>query len=217
MTDHGHDLQAGGFPTPAGAGRLARSTVDDGRRLSQETLWDESTRPTGPTPDPDRTYTADQRAAGQHLVDVHDHLRAELRQLRVLVEQVTAGVTEVDSVRSHMHTMAIRQNNWTVGAYCASYCRVVTTHHTFEDLGMFPYLTDADPALAPVIDRLAEEHLAIHEVLERVDRALVAFVAGPDGAKALTAAVDLLTDLLRSHLSYEERELVEPLSRLGYG
>jgi hypothetical protein len=53
-------------------------------------------------------------------------------------------------------------------------------------------------------------------VLERVDRALVAFVAGPDGAKALTAAVDLLTDALLSHLAYEERELVEPLSRLGY-
>jgi hypothetical protein len=28
--------------------------------------------------------------------------------------------------------------------------------------------------------------------------------------------VDLLTDTLLSHLSYEERELVEPLARLGY-
>jgi hypothetical protein len=27
--------------------------------------------------------------------------------------------------------------------------------------------------------------------------------------------VDLLTDTLLSHLSYEERELVEPLARLG--
>lgn len=31
----------------------------------------------------------------------------------------------------------------------------------------------------------------------------------------LRAAVDLLSDALQSHLAYEERELVEPLSRLG--
>ena len=31
-----------------------------------------------------------------------------------------------------------------------------------------------------------------------------------------TAGVDLLTDTLLSHLSYEERELVEPLARLGF-
>ena len=29
------------------------------------------------------------------------------------------------------------------------------------------------------------------------------------------AAVDLLDDVLLSHLSYEERELIEPLARLG--
>ncbi|MGC4855941.1 hypothetical protein ACLQ24_21750 [Micromonospora sp. DT4] len=38
-----------------------------------------------------------------------------------------------------------------------------------------------------------------------------------DGAARaeLRAAVNLLTDALLSHLSYEERELVEPLARLG--
>ena len=58
--------------------------------------------------------------------------------------------------------------------------------------------------------------MTIHDVLEGVDRALVAFVSRPDGAAELRAAVDLLTDTLLSHLSYEERELVEPLSRLGF-
>jgi hemerythrin-like domain-containing protein len=206
MTDDGHDVRR----------PLAKSTVDDGRRLSTEAVWDETTRPTGPAPEPERTYRPHERAAGQHLVDIHDHLRAELRQLRDLVEQVTSGVAEAVDARDHIHQMTIRQNNWTVGAYCVSYCRVVTTHHTLEDVSVFPHLRRADPALAPVIDRLKAEHAAIHEVLERVDRALVAFVAGPDGVKALTAAVDLLTDALLSHLAYEERELIEPLSRLGY-
>lgn len=201
-------------PEP-GAESTAQSPRDTGT-----VLWDEATRPTVPTPDPDRTYTAHGRAAGQHLVDIHDHLRAELRQLRDLVQQVTAGNTDVESARSHINTMTIRQNNWTVGAYCESYCRVVTTHHTLEDVSVFPHLRRAEPALVPVIDRLEQEHVVIHGVLDRVDRALVGFVGDPDGpaaAAALTAAVDLLSEALLSHLSYEESQLVEPLSRLGYG
>ena len=66
-----------------------------------------------------------------------------------------------------------------------------------------------------MVDRLQQEHLVIHDVLEGVDRALVALVSGPDGIAGLRAAVDLLSDTLLSHLSYEERELVEPLARLG--
>ena len=53
-------------------------------------------------------------------------------------------------------------------------------------------------------------------VLERVDAALVALVTSPaTGMSDLRSAVDLLTDTLLSHLSYEEGELVEPLGRLG--
>ena len=72
----------------------------------------------------------------------------------------------------------------------------------------------------PVIDRLEQEHHVISDVLERVDAALVGFVTGSDGqpgpGTALQGAVDLLTDTLLSHLSYEERELVEPLARIGF-
>ena len=50
-------------------------------------------------------------------------------------------------------------------------------------------------------------------MLERVDQALVAMVTKPEGIADVRAATDLLTDTLLSHLSYEERELVEPLSR----
>jgi len=51
--------------------------------------------------------------------------------------------------------------------------------------------------------------------VQGVDRALVEFVAVPDGMGELRAAVDLLSDTLLSHLAWEERELVEPLARLG--
>lgn len=79
-----------------------------------------------------------------------------------------------------------------------------------------PRLRRSDEALAPDIDRLEEEHVQIHELLERVDRALVALVAGEaNGIGGVDAAMALLTDVLLSHFSYEERELIEPLARLG--
>jgi hemerythrin superfamily protein len=147
---------------------------------------------------------------------VHDGLRAELERMRDLIDQVTSGRTDPGAARDHIDQMTIRQNSWTVGTYCESYCRIVTTHHTIEDRSVFPHLRSADPRLAPVIDRLEQEHVAFHGVLEQVDRALVAFVSGPDGDKQLREAADLLTDTLLSHLAYEERELVEPLARLGF-
>ena len=113
--------------------------------------------------------------------------------------------------------MTIRQNHWTLGVYCLSYCRIVTGHHTLEDRSVFPHLRSRDPRLGAVIDRLEEEHEVIAGCSTAIDRALVAMVepAG-DGVAQVRAAVDLLTDALLSHLSYEERELVEPLARLGF-
>jgi hypothetical protein len=184
-------------------------------RRSAVQLLNESDRPTGPALDPERTYTPYQLSSGQHLIDVHDHLRAELDQIRDLVEQVAAGSLGVGQARSHINTMTMRQNNWTLGTYCESYCRLVTTHHSLEDASLFPHLRRADPALVPVVDRLEAEHHIIHDVLEGVDKALVALVDGSGDIDGLRAAVDLLDDTLLSHLSYEERELVEPLARLG--
>jgi alkanesulfonate monooxygenase SsuD/methylene tetrahydromethanopterin reductase-like flavin-dependent oxidoreductase (luciferase family) len=208
------DADAAGGP-PASLG--VRATPPPAERFSDEAVWDESTRPVGPAPDPDRSYTDADRAGGRHLVDVHDHLRTELEQLRDLVRQVAEGSVGAGAARDLIATMTLRQNNWTLGTYCESYCRVVTTHHTLEDRAMFPRLRRADPRLAPVVDRLQEEHEAIAEVLERVDRALVALVGDPARLPDVQRAVDLLTDTLLSHLSYEERELVEPLARIGFG
>ena len=191
-------------------------TPDDGTRLTTEQPWDETTRPAGPPPDQGRSYTAAEQAAGQHLIDIHNALRAELAQLRDVIDQVAEGALQAGRARSLINTMTMRQNNWTLGAFCESYCRIVTGHHSLEDRSVFPHLRRSDPRLAPVLDRLHEEHEVIAGVLDRLDRALVALVTGPDGMAELRAAADLLTDTMHSHLSYEERELVEPLARLGY-
>jgi hemerythrin-like domain-containing protein len=112
--------------------------------------------------------------------------------------------------------MAMRQNNWTLGAYCAAYCGLLTQHHGIEDTAVFPYLRRMDAGLVPVIDRLEQEHAIIHEVVEGVDRALVNLVRKPADLTELQEAVDLLTDTLLSHLSYEERQIIEPLARYGF-
>ena len=191
-------------------------TPDDGVRRSDRRPWDDATRPTYDSPAGPLAWTAHERAAGQHLIDVHDHLRTELKQLFDLIDQVAAGTLEAGRARSLINTMTLRQNDWTLGAYCQSYCRLVTTHHSLEDSGLFPHLRTADTALAPVIDRLEAEHHVIAGVLDEVDRGLVAVVSGPDGMAELRRAVDLLSDTMTSHLSYEERELVEPLARFGF-
>jgi alkanesulfonate monooxygenase SsuD/methylene tetrahydromethanopterin reductase-like flavin-dependent oxidoreductase (luciferase family)/hemerythrin-like domain-containing protein len=199
-------------PTP-----LAARPTPVPERVSGEQLWDEATRPTGPAPDPSRTYSAREQAAGRHLIDVHDALRAELAQLRDLIEQVAAGTTDPAAVRSFINRMTIRQNHWTLGTFCETYCRTVTNHHVLEDRSVFPHLRRSDEGLGPVLDRLEEEHEQIADLLERVDQALVALVAAEeDGIDGVGRAMDLLTDALLSHFSYEERELVEPLARHGF-
>jgi len=198
------------------SGLGVEATPDKGVRLSAERLWDESQRPHGPAPEPDATYSAAGRALAAELIGVHDHLRGELSQLRDMIGQVAAGSLSPGAARSEIAKLTMRQNQWTVGAYCESYCRLIGLHHTLESQSLFPGLSRLDRRLAPVTDRLHAEHLVIAEVLERVDTALVALVTAPEkGMPKLRAAVDLLTDTLLSHLSYEETELVEPLGRLG--
>lgn len=192
-------------------------TPDSGHRLSEERPWEESTRPAGPAADPDREYSPEQLAAGRHLIEVHDGLRAELGRLREVVAEVAAGNTDPAALRSFFNRMTIRQNNWALGAFCQSYCRAVTGHHTLEDRSVFPHLSQADPRLEAVLERLGEEHETIAEILERIDGALVALVASePEAMARVRGAIDLITDAMASHFSYEERELVEPLARLGF-
>lgn len=191
-------------------------TVDPGVRLSGTQPWDESARPRRAESPPDVTYTRLGRAVGSHLIAVHDHLRQELEQIRRLIESVEHGaVSPVEAIDS-LEAFTISQNNWTIGAYCAAYYRLVALHHGLEDSYVFPHLRTCEAQLEPVIDRLSEEHHVIHDVLEGLNRALVELVATPDDFTELRRATDILTDTLLSHLSYEEHQLVEPLARYGF-
>jgi alkanesulfonate monooxygenase SsuD/methylene tetrahydromethanopterin reductase-like flavin-dependent oxidoreductase (luciferase family) len=215
----------GAVISPVAAGEATRQlrdrlgvepTPDPGVRLSPEIIWDEATRPVSQAPDLAARYSAAGRSFARDLVAVHDHLRAELAQLRDMIAQVADGSLDVATARTEINKLTMRQNQWTVGAYCESYCRLVGLHHTLESTALFPGLARLDSRLAPVTARLHAEHELIADVLGRVDSALVSLVTDPvRGMPSVRAAVDLLTDALLSHLSYEEYQLLEPLARFG--
>jgi Hemerythrin HHE cation binding domain len=185
--------------------------------MSHDTTWDESSRPTLAEPD-DTAYPPAQEVFSRHLVEIHDHLRSELTRLHGVVEEVRRGLLTAGEARAEVHAMSLRQNNWALGAYCQSYCAFVNGHHSLEDASVFPHLRRAEPAATPVLDRLAEEHVVIHHLLDSVDQTLVALVRQTDEETldAVERALRTLGDRLLSHLAYEERELRGPLARHGF-
>ncbi|MEV6843104.1 LLM class flavin-dependent oxidoreductase [Actinoplanes sp. NPDC051411] len=178
--------------------------------------WDEEARPVAPPAPAGFRYAPHGREIGQHLIDVHGMLRDELQRIHDVIAQVKSGALSVAGARSALNETALRQNNWELSAFCATYCTRITQHHGLEDAQIFPHLRRSDPDLVPVIDRLQEEHVVIHEVIEGVDRALVDLVRTDGDFTALQKAMDELSDALLSHLSYEEEQLVEPLARFGF-
>lgn len=155
------------------------------------------------------------RAQQRMLVQIHNHLRHELEQIRDAVAAVVDGRQDAATARSMINTLTVRQNYWSLGAFCAAYCRILTLHHTIEDEHMFASLRRADGGLGPVLDRLAHEHEIIAAVLTRLDAALVAMVTDDSTIEVVRAAVQDLGEALLSHLAYEEEELLEPIGRLN--
>lgn len=162
---------------------------------------------------PDAVVTPGGRRNQETLLGVHEHLRQELAQIRDAAAAVAAGRLDPAAARSLMNKLTLRQNYWTLGAFCAQYCRVVTIHHTIEDEHMFPGLQREQASLTPVLDRLHWEHEVIAEVLDQFDRALVAMMRDPAQIRDVQRVADELRDALLSHLAYEEDELLEALGR----
>jgi hemerythrin-like domain-containing protein len=175
-------------------------------------LLDEETRPhlNGATGD---SGTPSGAVAQQTLLQVHDHLRRELLEIQTAAASVAEGRLDPAAARSLINRMTLRQNHWTLGAFCAQYCRVVTIHHTIEDRHVFPALRAEDETLSAVLSRLSEEHEIIAEVVERFDQTLVGMMADPSGVEEVRRLANELSDALLSHLAYEENELLGPLGR----
>jgi hemerythrin-like domain-containing protein len=159
--------------------------------------------------------TAAGRAQQQLLRSVHAHLREELQQISDVVAQLAGDDVDVAAARHLINHLTMRQNYWTLGSFCAAYCRVVAIHHTIEDETMFPGLAARVPALGPVITRLSGEHETIAEILTSLDASLVAMVTDATGLAEVQVRVEELATALLAHLDYEEEQLLPAIGRLA--
>jgi hemerythrin-like domain-containing protein len=185
--------------------------LEDPDRIADRIIdWDESTRP-HVTPESDLPASG----MGEHLVLIHDMFRRQLDAICEVRDQVRAGAADIGALREQIHGLTLRQAFEQFGAFCAQYCHAVNAHHSIEDAHMFPVLRQADGGLVPVIDRLGEEHVTIHRVLVDLDRASVNLATTGEGFDEVDRLVDVLASGLRSHLTYEESQLVVPLSDHG--
>ncbi|WP_219470800.1 hemerythrin domain-containing protein [Nonomuraea rhizosphaerae] len=133
---------------------------------------DEDRRPRAPKHDPE-ALTPAQRQLGRHLIDVHDGYRQEMRQISAAVGQVAAGTLDPTALRSLVNQLSMRQNYWTLGAFCATFCRLVTVHHTIEDEHMFPAIgrvrAEVERLVAVLSSHFAYEEEELVEPIARLD------------------------------------------------
>ncbi|TVL87973.1 nitroreductase/quinone reductase family protein [Streptomyces sp. SAJ15] len=138
-----------------------------------------------PIPDGPPKPTA--TSMGAVLQQAHDGIRRELALVRAEIAASGPGLGA-----------QLRVN-------CLTLCQGLHNHHAGEDAGMFPFLAGRHPELAPVLERLREEHVKIAAALEGLREAVSA--RGVEPALVL-AEVERLADELEGHLRYEEQELI---------
>ncbi|MDY0810931.1 nitroreductase/quinone reductase family protein [Kitasatospora purpeofusca] len=137
------------------------------------------------------------------LLEVHDWLRAQLRQLRAETEAHLAGGV------GHAPALGLQ-----IRRHCLAFCQGLAVHHTGEDRGVFPALARSHPELRGVLEQLAEEHRTV----ARLKDELVALVSGLDAAEPgpFRAALARTADELEAHLTHEERELLPALAGIPF-
>jgi len=194
---------------------------DHSRPLAMRPLHDldlrEGARPTVP---PYVNVTEEQRHAGRHLAAIHRmHLR-EISKARMVLRHVTDGTSDPSVLIKALQNMEIAQNYRLFGNLCGQECRVLQFHHDAEEHHMFPALeANGTDDIRCVVAKLREEHIVVHELLERLQEAAQALNFEPNEQSFSQAAeiFDKLEAVVRSHFGYEETELKDALGiHVGY-
>lgn len=175
---------------------------------------DDATRPRAPKLE---GLTPAQQAAGQHLKEIHDHLRSNMQVLRSLIEQASAGTMSRAEVAQQAGDLAMVGNFRRFGTLCGQYCQFVHMHHSIEDAHVFPGLAAKSEAFRKVTDRLMAEHVVVHELLLRLIQRLEALAdsRSRDDFDATITVYDALERVLLSHLGYEEEEIGDAIGYFG--
>ena len=139
----------------------------------------------------------------QELLWVHGMIRQDLETVRELAAQVAGGLAPGE-VEAQVASLAANGPLWALKVNCLHYCRFVHGHHRLEDAALFPVLREADPDLAPLIDRLEGDHRRVAEQLDEVEAAVGA-LNGDEGERArVVEALNELAEDLLAHLKREE-------------
>jgi hemerythrin-like domain-containing protein len=130
---------------------------------------------------------------------------------------VLSGLTASD-LNAELRRLETSGPLWQLKVNCLRYCRFVHGHHGFEDSAWFPSMRRADPALAPVVDRLEEEHRKVAAELDDVEAAAAALTEADSGdtRRRVVEALERLADDLTEHLAHEELSLGPTLRRMRY-
>ena len=133
---------------------------------------------------------------GQRAVAFSRQLRQAHQQLR---DQLTAIRADLGRIEPALTDLPV---------HCLAFCSALTRHHMGEDNGMFTELLDARPDLAPTIQNLIDDHVAIAAILRQV-RALAtqAKTIPAVSLPRLRRELDGLAAIAVSHFGYEERAI----------
>lgn len=175
---------------------------------------DDSTRPVAPKLS---GLTPEQKEPGEHLKLVHDHLRGNMKTLRVLIERASAGGVTSSEVADATRDMEMLANYRRFGNLCGQHCGIVEQHHSIEDYAVFPPLGAKGEAWKKVTDRLAAEHVVVHALLKRLMDAIEVLATTPNRENFETARelYEALERVLLSHLGYEEDQIGDALGYFG--
>jgi hypothetical protein len=90
--------------------------------------------------------------------------------------------------------------------YCWGFCAALSGHHRSEDRVLFPRLAE-DPDLAPVIEKLVQDHSSIEHLIGSLQSALERGMPAEERLRHL----DGIEAVMESHFRYEERQLLDVL------
>jgi hemerythrin-like domain-containing protein len=171
---------------------------------------DDATRPAVPKL---QGLTPAQKAGGEHLKAVHDHLRDNMKTIRTLIDRAAEGLASEDEVVSDTASLTMVANFRRFGNLCGEHCQIVNAHHSIEDAHLFPVVAAISDDYHKVAERLAAEHVVVHQLLELQIETLNALAREPSAVRFADARTvfEALERVLASHLGYEEDQIGDAL------
>jgi len=185
-----------------------------GAMIDDIEFLDDATRPAPPKLEGLRP---EHKHAGEHLKQVHNHLRDNMKTLRVLIERAARGEMKAGEVEQATGEMEMLANFRRFGTLCGQYCQFVHGHHSLEDQMLFPAIAAQGTVFKKIADRLQAEHVVVHELLVRLVDALNTLAADPnrENFETTTTIYEALEGVLLSHLGYEEDAIGDAIGYFG--